>query len=95
MMTMSYRFGDVDTHGAPVRVQAMALAADYQAILRDVLAAGDFWRGAGSSACQGFITELGRNFQVTFEQANTQGSQVQSAGSHLASTDSTVGSSWA
>jgi hypothetical protein len=60
-----------------------------------VLAASGFWGGAGSEACQGFITELSRNFEVIYQQANTHGSQVQSAGSHTAGTDWAVGSSWA
>ena len=47
------------------------------------------------SDCQGFITELDRNFQVIYEQANAHGSQVQTAGPNMASTDSAVGSSWA
>ncbi|WP_156763400.1 WXG100 family type VII secretion target, partial [Mycobacterium scrofulaceum] len=64
-------------------------------IIRDVLAAGDFWGGAGSMACQQFITDLGRNFQVIYEQANAHGQKVQTAGSNMASTDSAVGSSWA
>ncbi|OBK13837.1 secretion protein [Mycobacterium sp. 1245852.3] len=51
--------------------------------------------GAGSVACQEFITQLGRNFQVIYEQANSHGQKVQSAGSNMASTDSAVGSSWA
>ena len=72
-----------------------ALEAEHQAIVRDVLAAGDFWGGAGSMACQQFITELGRNFQVIYEQANAQGTKVQTAGSNMASTDTAVGSSWA
>ncbi|MGH3523875.1 MAG: type VII secretion protein EsxI, partial [Mycobacterium sp.] len=41
------------------------------------------------------ITQLGRNFQVIYEQANAHGSKVQTAGSNMASTDSAVGSSWA
>jgi uncharacterized protein YukE len=94
-MTINYQFGDVDVHGATIRAQAMALEAEHQAIIRDVLAAGDFWGGAGSTACQHFITELGRNFQVIYEQANTHGSKVQTAGSNMADTDSAVGSSWA
>jgi hypothetical protein len=56
-MTTSYQFGAVDTHGATIRAQAMALEAEHQAIIRDVLAAGDFWSGAGSTVCQQFITE--------------------------------------
>ena len=94
-MTINYQFGDVDAHGATIRAQAMELGAEHQAIIGDVLAAGDFWGGAGSTACQQFITELGRNFQVIYEQANAHGSKVQTAGSNMASTDAAVGSSWA
>ena len=71
------------------------MESEHQAIVRDVLAAGDFWGGAGSVACQEFITQLGRNFQVIYEQANQHGQKVQSAGSNMAQTDSAVGSSWA
>ncbi len=94
-MSINYQFGDVDAHGALIRAQASSLEAEHQAIVRDVLAAGDFWGGAGSTACQGYITELGRNFQVIYEQANAHGSKVQTAGSNMASTDASVGSSWA
>jgi hypothetical protein len=94
-MTISYQFGDVDAHGATIRAQAMALEAERQSIVRDVLAAGDFWGGAGSTACQQLITESGRNFQVIYEQANAHGAKVQTAGSNMASTDSAVGTSWA
>jgi uncharacterized protein YukE len=75
-------------------MQAASLEAEHQAIVRDVLAAGDFWGGAGSAACQQFITDLGRNFQVIYEQANAHGAKVQTAGANMASTDSAVGSSW-
>ncbi|EFG78381.1 hypothetical protein HMPREF0591_1719 [Mycobacterium parascrofulaceum ATCC BAA-614] len=94
-MTINYQFGDIDAHGALIRAQAAGLEAEHQAIIRDVLAAGDFWGGAGSAACQEFITQLGRNFQVIHEQANAHGCKVQTAGSNMASTDSAVGSSWA
>jgi ESAT-6 family protein len=94
-MSINYQFGDVDAHGALIRAQAASLESEHQAIVRDVLAAGDFWGGSGSVACQEFITQLGRNFQVIYEQANQHGSKVQSAGSNMASTDSAVGSSWA
>ena len=94
-MTINYQFGDVDAHGALIRAQAASLEAEHQAIVRDVLAAGDFWGGAGSVACQEFITQLGRNFQVIYEQANAHGQKVQTAGSNMASTDSTVASGWA
>jgi uncharacterized protein YukE len=94
-VTINYQFGDVDAHGALIRAQSASLEAEHQAIIRDVLAAGDFWGGAGSTACQQFITELGRNFQVIYEQANAHGSKVQTAGHNMNSTDSAVGSSWA
>jgi hypothetical protein len=46
-------------------------------------------------ACQEFIAQLGRNFQVIYEQANAHAQKVQTAGSNMASTDSAVASSWA
>ena len=58
-MSISYQFGDVDAHGALIRSQAASLEAEHQSIVRDVLAAGDFWGGSGSVACQEFITQLG------------------------------------
>ncbi|WP_375485466.1 WXG100 family type VII secretion target [uncultured Mycobacterium sp.] len=94
-MTINYQFGDVDAHGALIRAQALAMEAEHQAIVCDVLAAGDFWGGAGSTACQQFITELGRNFQVIYQQADAHGSKVQTAGANMFDTDSAVGSSWA
>ncbi len=87
-MTINYQFGDVDAHGAMIRAQAASLEAEHQAIVRDVLAAGDFWGGAGSVACQEFITQLGRNFQVIYEQANAHGQKVQAAGNNMAQTRS-------
>ncbi len=83
-MSISYQFGDVDAHGAMIRAQAASLEAEHQAIVRDVLAAGDFWGGSGSVACQEFITQLGRNFQVIYEQANSHGQKVQTAGNNMA-----------
>ena len=50
-MSINYQFGDVDAHGALIRAPAASLAAEHQSIVRDVLAAGDFWGGAGSVAC--------------------------------------------
>ena len=94
-MSINYQFGDVDTHGAMIRSQAASLEAEHQSIVRDVLAAGDFWGGSGSVSCQEFITQLGRNFQTIYEQANSHGQKVQSAGNNMSSTDSAVGSSWA
>ncbi len=75
-MTINYQFGDVDAHGAMIRALAGSLEAEHQAIISDVLTASDFWGGAGSAACQGFITQLGRNFQVIYEQANAHGQKV-------------------
>jgi hypothetical protein len=94
MMTINHQFGDGDAHGATIRALAAALEDEHQAILRDVLAAGGFWGGAGSTACQGFITELGRNFQVIYQAANAHGANVQTAGSNMFDTDFAVGSSW-
>ena len=59
-MTIKYEFSDVDAHGTTISAEAMPLEAEHQAILRGV-AAGDFWGGAGSTACQQFVTELGRD----------------------------------
>ena len=84
-MSISYQFGDVDAHGAMIRSQAASLEAEHQSIVRDVLAAGDFWGGSGSVACQEFITQLGRNFQVIYEQANSHGQKVQTAGNNMSS----------
>ncbi|TDH45796.1 type VII secretion protein EsxI, partial [Mycobacterium eburneum] len=50
---------------------------------------------SGSVACQEFITQLGRNFQVIYEQAATHGTKVQTAGGNMASTDGAVSASWA
>jgi len=79
-MTIHYQFGGVGSQGALIRVQAASLEALHQAIVRDVLAAADFWGGAGSTACLAFITQLRRNFQVIYEQARTHGQKVQTAG---------------
>ncbi len=82
-MSINYQFGDVDAHGATIRAQAASLEQEHQAIVRDVLAAGDFWGGSGSVACQEFITQLGRNFQVIYQQANSHGQKVQTAGNNM------------
>nr|WP_305034332.1 hypothetical protein [Mycobacterium tuberculosis] len=50
--------------------------------------------GAGSAPMLA-ATQLGRNFQVIYEQANAHGQKVQAAGNNMAQTDSAVGSSWA
>ncbi|KLO25673.1 WXG100 family type VII secretion target [Mycobacterium haemophilum] len=94
-MSISYQFGDVAAHGATIRAQAAALEAAHQAIVADVVAAGDFWGGAGSAACQEFIAQLGRNFAVIYQQADSHGKNVQAAGDQMASTDAAVGGAWA
>src|SRR5271163_948340 len=91
-MAINYRFGDVDAHGAGIRAKAASLEAKHQAVVRDALAAGDFWGGAGSAACQQFTTQLGRNFQAIYGQANAHGQKVQPAGGNMAGTHSAVGS---
>ncbi|MEO6793172.1 MAG: type VII secretion protein EsxI, partial [Mycobacterium sp.] len=40
-MSINYQFGDVAAHGALIRAQAASLEAEHQAIVHDVLAAGD------------------------------------------------------
>ena len=94
-MSINYQFGDVNAHGALIRAQAASLEAEHQAIVHDVLAAGDFWGGSGSVACQEFVSQLGRNFAMISEQANAHGQRVQSDGNNMAHTEASVGSSWA
>ncbi|MCV6987457.1 type VII secretion protein EsxI [Mycobacterium shinjukuense] len=50
---------------------------------------------AASLEAEHQATQLGRNFQVIYEQANAHGQKIQTAGSNMAQTDSAVGSSWA
>jgi hypothetical protein len=95
MMAISYQFGDVDAHGATIRTQPASPGVECQAIIRDVLAAGDFRGGARSTACEQFITESGRNFQVIYEQANCHGPKVHTAGRNMANVDCAVDSCWA
>jgi hypothetical protein len=92
-MTINYQSGDVDAHGALIRAHAAAVEAEHQAIIRDVLTAGDFWGGVGSAGCQEFITQLGRHFQVIYDQANAHRNKMQTASTNTAGTDSAVGSS--
>ena len=97
-MSISYQFGDVDAHGALIRSQAASLEQEHQSISRSCAMCWlpvDFWGGSGSVACQEFITQLGRNFQTIYQQANSHGQKVQSAGNNMSSTDSAVGGSWA
>ncbi len=41
------------------------------------------------------VAQLGRNFAVIYQQANSHGQKVQSAGNNMANTDASIGSSWA
>ena len=59
-----------DPHAAARLALVRSLEAEHQAIVRNVLAAGDFWGGASSVACQEYITQLGRQFQVIYEGLN-------------------------
>src|ERR1700745_1434477 len=94
-LSISSQFGDGDAHGALIRSQAASLEAEHQSIVRDVLAAGDFWGGAGSVACQEFITQFGRNFQVIYAQANSHGQKVQTARTRVRPPGGAGGGSWA
>jgi hypothetical protein len=49
-MTINHQFGDADANGAVTGARALALEAEHQAIVRDVLAAVAFWSGGGSTA---------------------------------------------
>ncbi|KJX75339.1 WXG100 family type VII secretion target [Mycobacterium lepromatosis] len=94
MGNINYQFGEIDAHGATIRAQAVALEATHQAILATVRDAAEFWGGSGSVAHEMFIADLGRNFQMIYEQANAHGQKVQRASSSMADTDRSVGSVW-
>lgn len=91
---MGYQFDEVDAHGVVLQTQAGSLRAEHAAIVRDIVAAGDFWGGAGSTQCQAFIHELGRNFQVIYEALEDHGGKVRTVGSNTQFTDHGVGGSW-
>lgn len=62
----------------PPQNRGGSLEAIHEAIVRDVLAAADFWGGFGSRACQDFITRLGNNFEVLYShlQKDTTSTQL-------------------
>ncbi|MEX3657189.1 WXG100 family type VII secretion target [Mycolicibacterium fortuitum] len=95
MASMDYDFDGVDSHGSTLIAQAQALEGEHQAILRDVAACGDFWGGVGSNGYTQFVEELGRNFQVIYQSLHEHGNKVRTAGNNMASTDGSVGGSWA
>jgi len=92
--SMSYQFDDVHHHGGTLVTQAGTLHAEHQAIIRTITEAADFWGGAGSTACQAFIAELGRNFEVIYTNLEDHGGKVQVAGNNMQHTDHSVGGSW-
>ncbi|BBC16939.1 hypothetical protein JK2ML_1180 [Mycobacterium leprae Kyoto-2] len=94
MGNINYQFGEIDAHGAAIRAQAAALETTHQAILATVRDAAEFWGGQGSTAHEMFIADLGRNFQMIYEQANSHGQKVQRASSSMADTDRSVSSAW-
>jgi hypothetical protein len=50
---------------------------------------------AGSTASQRFVTGLGRNFPVSYPQADAHGAGLRTTSATITDTDSAVGSSWA
>jgi hypothetical protein len=86
-MAINYRFGDVDAQRRHEPGSA-SLEPGHQAGVRDELAAGDFWGGAGSVSGREFIIQPGRNFQMMCEHVNTHGQKLQTAHSYVTSTDS-------
>jgi hypothetical protein len=53
-MTINCQFGNVDADGAAIRARAASLDAEHQAIVRDVVAARNFWRSASLPPCREF-----------------------------------------
>ncbi|GAB7145338.1 type VII secretion protein EsxN [Mycobacterium riyadhense] len=51
-----YQFADVEAHGGTIRAQAVSLEAKHQAMVRDAVAAADFWGVAGSAGYTAFVT---------------------------------------
>ena len=91
-MAFDYQFRDVDAHGAPIRAWAASFEVERQPSVGDVLAAADFWGGAGSTAWKEFIAQPGRNFAATYEQPNAHEQMVQTVDSSMAKGDNAVGS---
>lgn len=52
--------------GASARSRIMALQSEHQAIIRDALAAADFWGGTRSLVWKQFMADLGRNFSMIY-----------------------------
>jgi uncharacterized protein YukE len=94
MASQNYHFAEVAAHGQLLKAQASALEAEHHAILATVNEAADFWGGKGNSAFTDFVTELGRNFQVIYDQLNTHGDKVAAAGMHTEHTDAGVQGTW-
>jgi hypothetical protein len=75
-MTISYQLSDVDAHGAAIGAQAVAVPAKHRAIIGEVLGAGNVWGGICWGSCRQFTAELGRNYWVIHQQANTRGRRL-------------------
>jgi hypothetical protein len=73
--------GAVAVHGAPTRSQIIAMQSEHQAIIRDALAAAEFWGGTRSLVWKQFLAELGRNFQVIYEQGTRTESRLKQSSS--------------
>jgi PPE-repeat protein len=56
------------TTGEPPQTQAATLEALHETILREVVAAAEYWGGLSSRGCQDVIARLGHNFQVVHAQ---------------------------
>lgn len=54
-----------------------------------------FGAARGRRRVSRFVTDLGRNFQVIYQQAGAHGQKVQTTGGNMAATDGAVGSNWA
>lgn len=57
--------------GGAIRARVLAAQSEHQAIIRDVLAAADFWGGTRSPAWKDFMSDLGRNFEVIYDQCSS------------------------
>jgi ESAT-6 family protein len=66
----NYESGATTATGAVIGKQIRAVQSEHQAIIRDVLEAADFWGGTRSRVWKQFVADLGRNFQVIYDERN-------------------------
>jgi hypothetical protein len=99
----NYQSDAANAHGAAMRSQIMAMQREHQAIIRDVLEAADYWGGTRSSVWKQFIADLGRNFQMIYDQRNNvkvqsaasaKGSELSAARKHSPRWNSSLGRRW-